>query len=320
MSADPTASPAMEGPSTSPIPVLARPDAAPSGLDYQRPDLISIKDHPVFDERWVQQLIANDPSLLGLGSDLDLKDKERIQPRAGRLDLLLQDASSKHRYEVEIQLGKTDESHIIRTIEYWDFERRRYPQYDHTAVIVAEDITSRFLNVVGLFNGVIPIVAIQMRAYKIANSVSLIFTTVLDETRLGPVDDDEMVREVTDRPYWEKRAPKATLAMADDLLGVIHEWAPDLALNYTKFYIGLQRNGRPNTFVTFWPRKGSLLLEARLDRSEEVQNKLEEAGLDLMDYSRWGTYRVKVAQSDLARHADLIRDILKRAYDEASAG
>ena len=38
----------------------------------------------------------------------------------------------------------TDESHIIRTIEYWDIERKRYRQYDHTAVIVAEDITSGF--------------------------------------------------------------------------------------------------------------------------------------------------------------------------------
>ncbi len=33
--------------------------------------------------------------------------------------------------------------------------------YDHTAVIVAEDITSRFLNVISLFNGTIPIIAIQ---------------------------------------------------------------------------------------------------------------------------------------------------------------
>jgi len=45
-------------------------------------------------EKWVQQQIADDPSLLGLG-DLVLKDKERIQPRAGRLDLLLQDPDSE---------------------------------------------------------------------------------------------------------------------------------------------------------------------------------------------------------------------------------
>jgi len=68
-------------------------------------------------EKWVQKIIGDDPSILGLG-DLILKDKERVQPRAGRLDLLLQDSDSARRYEVEIQLGKTDESHIIRTIEY----------------------------------------------------------------------------------------------------------------------------------------------------------------------------------------------------------
>ena len=44
---------------------------------------------------------------------------ERRQPKAGRLDLLLSDPESLTRYEVEIQLGSTDESHIIRTIEYW---------------------------------------------------------------------------------------------------------------------------------------------------------------------------------------------------------
>jgi hypothetical protein len=51
---------------------------------------------------------------------------ERKQPRAGRLDLLFQDENNR-RYCVELQLGKTDESHIIRTIEYWDLEKKRYP-------------------------------------------------------------------------------------------------------------------------------------------------------------------------------------------------
>jgi len=104
---------------------------------YAKFESLSIKDHPELDERWVQDRIAEDPGILGLG-DVILKDKERIQPRAGRLDLLFQDAEANHRYEVEVQLGSTDESHIIRTIEYWDIERKRYPQYEHTAVIVAE--------------------------------------------------------------------------------------------------------------------------------------------------------------------------------------
>lgn len=99
---------------------------------YVKPERISIKNNSELDEAWVQNLIADDPSIIGLG-DLVLRDKERMQPKAGRLDLLLQDPDTQRRYEVEVQLGSTDESHIIRTIEYWDIERKRYPQYDHCA-------------------------------------------------------------------------------------------------------------------------------------------------------------------------------------------
>lgn len=102
-------------------------------LKFIRLEKISIADHPGLGEKWVQEHIAQDPSILGLG-DLVLKDKERNQPHAGRLDLLLQDVESDRRYEVEVQLGRTDESHIIRTIEYWDIERKRFPQYDHVVL------------------------------------------------------------------------------------------------------------------------------------------------------------------------------------------
>ena len=105
-------------------------------LKYISHEKISLKNHPDFNERWGQDRIAEQPSIIGLG-DIILKDYERIQPHAGRLDLLLQNIESKQRYEVELQLGKLDESHIIRAIEYWDLERKRYPQYDHCAVIIA---------------------------------------------------------------------------------------------------------------------------------------------------------------------------------------
>ena len=105
-------------------------------MKYVKSERIWLKRHSELKEKWVQERIADDPSILGLG-ELVLKDKERLQPKAGRLDLLLQDLDGTRRYEVEIQLGRTDESHIIRTLEYWDIERKRYPQYDHCAVIVA---------------------------------------------------------------------------------------------------------------------------------------------------------------------------------------
>src|SRR5215218_8933575 len=109
-------------------------------LQYTRLKTVSLKKHPHYNEAWLQQVIAEDPGILGLGP-LTVKDRERTHSGSGRLDMLLQDPEGTGRYEVELQLGASDESHIIRTIEYWDREKKRYPAYEHTAVLVAEDIT-----------------------------------------------------------------------------------------------------------------------------------------------------------------------------------
>ncbi len=69
---------------------------------------VNLKNHPQLNERWLQDIIADDPSIIGVGNVI-LKDKERSHIGAGRLDLLLQDADGHGRYEVEIQLGATDE-------------------------------------------------------------------------------------------------------------------------------------------------------------------------------------------------------------------
>ncbi|MCK0538479.1 hypothetical protein [Alcanivorax quisquiliarum] len=288
-------------------------------VEFAKFEKISVKNHSELNERWVQDRIADDPSVLGFG-DVVLKDKERIQPRAGRLDLLLQDADSNRRYEVEIQLGATDESHIIRTIEYWDIERKRYPQYDHVAVIVAEDITSRFLNVISLFNGMIPIVAIQMNALRLDGKVGLVFTTVLDQMTLGLVDDDEEVQETTDRAYWESRGSKKTVQMADKILEIAQRFDSALELKYNKFYIGLAKQGIPSNFLVFRPKKNFMRFEPRLKRSPELEERLEQAGLDLMDYdSRWGRYRIRLQASDLDKHEELFTELIELASKNGSS-
>ena len=66
----------------------------------------------------------------------------------GRIEFLMHDPEEDIRFEIEIMLGAFDETHIVRTIEYWDLERQRYPTHEHRAIIVAEEITSRFFNVI----------------------------------------------------------------------------------------------------------------------------------------------------------------------------
>lgn len=281
---------------------------------YQKSEKILLKNHPDFNEKWVQTTIANDPSILGLG-DIILKDKERIQPHAGRLDLLFQDPDTNLRYEVEVQLGQTDESHIIRTIEYWDIERKRYPQYDHVAVIVAEDITSRFLNVINLFNGMIPLIALQMSAIKFGDNITLIFTKVLDQRTLGRVEEEEE-QESVDRSYWENRGTKVTVKMADKLLELIHQFDPEFQLKYNKFYIGLAKNEQPLNFVVFRPQKRALRLELKLERSEELDAKFEEAEFDILDYNvRNGRYRLRLTKDDIEKHRDFLVELFEKAYN-----
>ena len=289
-------------------------------MEFTKFKAISIKSHPELNEKWVQDRIAEDPSILGLG-DILLKDRERSQPHAGRLDLLLQDADSMRRYEVEIQLGATDESHIIRTIEYWDIERKRYPQYEHTAVIVAEDITSRFLNVINLFNGMIPLVAIQMRALSTGNQVGLVFSVVVDQLSLGLVDEDEGGQEPTDRAYWESRGSKKTVAIVDELLEIAQIYDPSLELKYNKFYIGLAKDGQPRNFVIFRPKKGFTRFEPRLNNSPETQDRLETAGLDVMDYdSRWGRYRIRLQPGGIEKNKQILTDVVAEAYNASGQG
>ena len=279
-----------------------------------RPDKINLKNHPVLNETWLQEVIAKNPEILGLG-DLVLKDKERKQPRAGRLDILLQDAEINKRYEVEIQLGKTDESHIIRTIEYWDIERKRYPQYEHCAVIVAEEITSRFLNVISLFNGNIPLIAIQLTAYKNGEEYFLTFNTVLDEMNLGLVEEDEEVSATADRHYWENtKGTSKTVKIVDEVLAIITDIIPGYELKYNKFYIGLAQNGSTDNFIIFRAKKSFMRMEIRLDHSEELEREMEEKGLDLMDYEkRGGRYRIKLSMNDIKTHREFIAELIRKA-------
>lgn len=282
--------------------------------NYTKPERIFLKTEPGFSEAWVQELIARDPTIIGLG-DLILRDRERIQPRAGRLDLLLQDPETKRRYEVELQLGQTDESHIIRTIEYWDIERKRYPQYEHCAVLIAEDITSRFLNVISLFNGTIPLIAIQMRALKIGEHRTIVFTTVLDEMARGYVDEDEDAESApTDRAYWEERATKESLNLVDDMRNIVRELDSTLELKYNKFFIGFTRQGKPFNFVVFKPRKNNVQIFMKIPRSDEIDNKISESNLGSPEYSRHDSYLFRLTKKDIEINATILKDLATLAY------
>ncbi len=282
-------------------------------MEFRKATPINLTAHPLYNEKWLQGLLAEDPSLLGLG-DLVVRDIERRQPRAGRLDLLLSDPETTTRYEVEIQLGATDETHIIRTIEYWDIEKSRYPQYEHVAVIVAEDVTSRFLNILNLFNKAIPLVAIQLRALDVGDGICTLYaTTVIDLTSYGTEEEDEP-GQATDRTYWINRGSQASVEVADRLLELANSVTPGVELKYNKHYIGLARGGIADNFMMFRARREHLVAEFRIPRSDEISNMLDESDLDVLPYDkRWGHYRVRLTATDIDKRRTLLVDLIRRS-------
>ena len=113
-------------------------------------------------------------SCLGLG-ELEGVIKEGAVSSGGRLDILLKNPLDDTMYEVETMLGDTDPDHIVRTIEYWDLVRRKWPQRQHFAVLIAERITKRFFNVIRLLSDTVPLIAIQVNVIESPHGQSLSF-------------------------------------------------------------------------------------------------------------------------------------------------
>lgn len=271
---------------------------------------IYLKNNPEIKEDNIQQFIFDNPQVLGLG-DLTPIRREKTQPAGGRLDILMADDNDT-RYEIEIQLGATDPSHIIRTIEYWDNERKRYPQYDHCAVIVAEEITGRFMNVIQLFNGSIPLIALQMQATKIGDDIQLSFVKVLDRITLGT--DDEEENEPTDRNFWEKKSN--VLKYVDHIFKDVSAYAPGFELKYNKFYIGLTKNGSTSNFISFRPKKRFIYLFTKCANAENRQEELENSGLDWTYAPRNRAYRIKIDKlEDYKENKELIELLIKDAME-----
>jgi len=107
-------------------------------------------------------------------------------------------------------------------------------------------------------------------------------------------------------PAWTAPAGSSTRRSADWLCN--------------KFFVGLSKGGQPFNFVLFRPRKSTINLEIKLDETEEIDAKIEQAGIEALDYdARWGRYRLTLHKDDLTKHRTLLKELLQAAYQSRSA-
>ena len=286
-----------------------------NNLHYTKAEKISLKK--LFNEKWLQDRIEEDTSILGLG-ELDIVQRERKQSSGGKIDFLLLNNETDTMYEAEIMLGATDESHIIRTIEYWDIERRRFPSKDHIAVIVAEEITNRFFNVIALMNRSIPIIAIQLNAIKIDNKVILNFTKVLDiyET---PEDEEDLGGEEVGRPYWEKKSHAKSIAIMDEIIAIAQKIYPNSRVTYNKHHVAIGTSRK--NYIWLHPRKSphNCHIEIKIDKDHigETKTTLDELGIAYTPRKE-DLFAISMQGDNLRKNIDKITGIINQSINAFS--
>ena len=156
-----------------------------------------------------------------------------------------------------------------------------------------------------------------MQALKVGENMTVVFTKVMDELERGLVDDDDEAAQAapTDRAYWEKRATTETVALADQMLNVLRELDPSLNLKYNKSYIGLEKDGQPFNFVTFNPKKKYLVFRLKLPRTDELDEKIDEAGFVTLPYNiHHDLYRLQVTKGDIQSKSEILKELSLLAY------
>lgn len=280
-------------------------------MEYKKAQTVKLRDAGK-DEKWLQDLINDDPSILGLG-DLAVFKRERLQSTGGRIDFVLYDPEDDSvRYEVEIMLGTLNESHIIRTIEYWDLERTRYPSLEHRAVIVAEEITNRFFNVISLMNKAIPIIAVQLNAFTFEGNLVLNFVKVLDLVEVG--DEEEAMQESTDRKYWEARASPVSISIFDEIIKIVRSVA-EPKLTYNKGHIAVGTSGRH--FMWCHPRKAPnifLVIRVGEENRDSLADKFEEQGIEcIRGERRVHQIKVRLTSKEFEQNRILVEEAILTA-------
>ena len=245
-------------------------------------------------------------SVLG---EVILLDRERTQERAGRLDILLSSLEQDRRYEVGADArGQPTNPTSFGASNTGTLSDGAIQVTSTARWLVAEDITSRFLNVIGLLSGTVPLIAIQLNALAVGDHVVLDFVRVLDQQLLRRDDTDIQLQNV-DRSYWIQKTSESIIRMADELLAIINEKAePRQQLNFNKAYIVLSDGTRSGNFIRFRPRKKHLRVVIPSGWTEDRSARFKDAGLKAEQ--RKDRLVFNLSPAGLKKHRELIAAVI----------
>ncbi|MEI7677297.1 MAG: hypothetical protein WCJ03_11000 [Bacteroidales bacterium] len=260
------------------------------------------------DEYWLQDIIYNNPGLLPLeNGKLQIVNKEKKQSSGGRLDILLKEPEENTMYEVELMLGETDPSHIIRSIEYWDNEKRKYPQRQHFSVLIAESFDRRYFNVIQLMSLNIPMIAIQVDLLEVNNEYILNFTKIID-IYVEQEEDNTDVQPVSETT-WNSDS-SWTNTNAKMLFNYFKEKYSKVNLRYTLNYISINIDNRNAYWFYKRQQPSSALFFAVKDdeKVESIKMLLDDKKIPY-SYSKYKEFMLNVDTEFIKSNFELFQEI-----------
>ena len=80
--------------------------------------------------------------------------------------------------------------------------------------------------------------------------------------------------------------------------------------------IGLTKRDIADNFVLFEPQKKITRMEVRLHKNQEIEEFIENSGIDLLDYfPRNITYRINLKPGDVEKYKEPLIKLFKKSLD-----
>lgn len=201
-----------------------------------------------YDEIWLQNWLADDPSRLGLG-EVKVIAQELSSTTAGSLDILA--ANGDIYYSVEVQLGEVDASHGFRVFDYWAKNRLRYPDKTHVAVLIAESAAGRFQHALAALAEYVPLVVIELRAWVGEGEAIVVpqMVYVNESLDIGGTAAGTARTEAD----WREELTEEAWRFQEEFVSWVRSELGEVRVDYSpKSYIGIRRGRR--VWAPLWPR------------------------------------------------------------------
>jgi hypothetical protein len=286
-------------------------------LKFADSERISLSAHPDYDEAWLEALIRSKIAILGLGS-LDVISAQKSQSKGGRLDLLLRDSKNQTIFVVELMLGTLDETHIVRTIEYWLRERaqKQNKDYDHIAVLAAENVLgNRFVDVVRFLSGQMPLVLLEIHALRIEDRLTIQFSKVFD----GRDTESEETSPATEatRESWIEASSQESVLLAEQFFEeILKPIENDISLTFKQQFLGLRVGNRVNNFVLFNPKRQFVRVRVKTSQAEDFAERLKSVGVEVLGDPPSGRLKFRLTTANFNANKAFYSEICKAAYEE----